>query len=117
VKDRLTKKPPGEHVAIRQRAPITARWIIDVPATYRHRSFSRSGILRVADDTLGIGILTPTLAHLGLGRALALSGETGKAVAAYRDFFALWSNTDSDIPALKLAKAEYSKLKRPVDAD
>jgi hypothetical protein len=116
VNDCLTKKLPGEHVAIRKRAPITAQWMVDVSATYRHRSFSRSGILRV-DDTLGIGILTPTLAHLGLGRALTLSGDTGKAVAAYRDFFALWSNTDSDIPALKLAKAEYSKLKRPVDTD
>jgi eukaryotic-like serine/threonine-protein kinase len=45
--------------------------------------------------------------HLGLGRALPLSGDTGKAEAAYRDFLALWSNADSDIPTLKLAKAEY----------
>jgi hypothetical protein len=55
--------------------------------------------------------------HLGLGRALPLSGDTGKAEAAYRDFLALWSNADSDIPTPKLAKSEYSKLKRPVDAD
>jgi hypothetical protein len=34
VSDCLTKKP-GEHVAIRQRAPITARWIVDVSATYQ----------------------------------------------------------------------------------
>jgi hypothetical protein len=33
--DFLTKKPPSEHVAIRQRAPITARWIVDVSATSR----------------------------------------------------------------------------------
>ena len=48
---------------------------------------------------------------------MALSGDTGKAEAAYRDFLALWSNADSGIPTPKLAKAEYSKLKRPVDAD
>jgi hypothetical protein len=71
----------------------------------------------VADDALGIGILTPTPAHLGLGRALALSGDTGKDGAAYRDFLALWSSADSDISTLKRASEEYSKLRRPVDAD
>jgi hypothetical protein len=74
-------------------------------------------LVRMGDNPLRIGILTPTLAHIGLGRALALSGDTGNAEAAYRDFLALWSNADSDIPTPKLAKAEYSKLKRPVDAD
>jgi len=52
VNDCLTKEPPGEHVAIRQRAPITARWMVDVLATCRPRSFRRSGILRVADNSL-----------------------------------------------------------------
>jgi hypothetical protein len=70
-----------------------------------------------SDNPLRIGFLTPTLAHLGLGRALAPSGDTVKAEAADRDFLALWSNADSDIPTPKLARAEYSKLKRPVDAD
>src|SRR5580658_1569623 len=35
----------------------------------------------------------------------------GKAKAAYQDFLAIWSNADSDIPTLKLAKAEYSGFK------
>ncbi|HEV3482039.1 MAG TPA: hypothetical protein VGR97_06875, partial [Candidatus Acidoferrales bacterium] len=50
------------------------------------------------------------LAHLGLGRAYALSGDKGKAAAAYQDFLALWKDADPDIPILKEAKAEYAKL-------
>jgi ATP/maltotriose-dependent transcriptional regulator MalT len=51
-----------------------------------------------------------SLAHLGLARAYALSGDTAKAKAAYQDFLALWKNADPDIPILKQAKAEYAKL-------
>jgi eukaryotic-like serine/threonine-protein kinase len=50
------------------------------------------------------------LAHLGLGRAYVLSGDTRKAQAAYREFFALWKDADSDIPILNQARAEYAKL-------
>jgi len=50
------------------------------------------------------------LAHLQLGRASALSGDTIKAKAAYRDFLALWRNADSDIPVLMQANAEYARL-------
>ena len=52
-----------------------------------------------------------SLAHLGLGRAYALQGDTGKAKAAYRDFFAVWKDADEDVPVLKTAKAEYEKLR------
>jgi hypothetical protein len=50
------------------------------------------------------------LAHLGLGRAYALSGEGAKSRTAYQDFLALWKDADSDIPVLKEAKTEYAKL-------
>jgi eukaryotic-like serine/threonine-protein kinase len=50
------------------------------------------------------------LAHLGIGRAYALSGDSAKARAAYQDFLALWKNADPDNPTLKQAKAEYAKL-------
>jgi hypothetical protein len=50
------------------------------------------------------------LAHLGLARAYAVSGDTAKAKAAYQDFFTLWKDADPDIPILKQAKAEYAKL-------
>jgi eukaryotic-like serine/threonine-protein kinase len=51
------------------------------------------------------------LAHLGLARAYALSGETTKAKVAYQDFLALWKDADPDIPILIAAKSEYATLK------
>jgi tetratricopeptide (TPR) repeat protein len=50
------------------------------------------------------------LAHLGLGRAYALSDDTTRARDAYKDFLTLWKDADPDIPILKQAKAEYEKL-------
>jgi eukaryotic-like serine/threonine-protein kinase len=50
------------------------------------------------------------LAHLGLGRAYSLAGQTAQARTAYQDFLALWKNADPDIPILREAKAEYAKL-------
>jgi serine/threonine protein kinase/tetratricopeptide (TPR) repeat protein len=52
-----------------------------------------------------------SLAHLGIGRAYALSGDAAKARTAYQDFFAVWKDADADVPILKTAKAEYEKLK------
>jgi eukaryotic-like serine/threonine-protein kinase len=52
-----------------------------------------------------------SLAHLGLGRAYALQGDAAKAKAAYQDFFAIWKDSDPDVPILKTAKEEYAKLK------
>jgi hypothetical protein len=54
--------------------------------------------------------VTGSLAHLQLGRAYAISGDTANAKAAYQDFFTLWKDADHDIPILKQAKAEYIKL-------
>jgi class 3 adenylate cyclase/tetratricopeptide (TPR) repeat protein len=51
------------------------------------------------------------LAHLGLGRAYAVQGDTAKARAAYQNFLTLWKDADPDIPILIAAKAEYAKLK------
>jgi eukaryotic-like serine/threonine-protein kinase len=50
------------------------------------------------------------LAHLQLGRAYTLSGDTAKAKTAFQDFLTLWKDADPDIPILKQAKAEYAKL-------
>jgi tetratricopeptide (TPR) repeat protein len=46
-----------------------------------------------------------SLAHLGLGRAYALAGDTAKSRAAYQDFFALWKDADPEIPILKQARS------------
>ncbi len=63
-------------------------------------------------DHRGITLNFPlgALAHLGLARAYALSGDTAKAKTAYNDFFTLWKDADPDIPILQQAKAEYAKL-------
>jgi eukaryotic-like serine/threonine-protein kinase len=58
----------------------------------------------VANDPIG------ALAHLQLGRALALAKDNAKAKAAYHDFLSLWKDADPDIPIYKQAKAEYAKF-------
>jgi hypothetical protein len=60
---------------------------------------------RFATNPLG------ALAHLGLARAYALSGDPAKARAAYQDFLTLWKDADLDIPILEEAKGEYARLK------
>ena len=54
--------------------------------------------------------VTGSLAHLQVGRACAMTGDSTKAKAAYQDFLTLWKDADADIPILKQAKAEYAKL-------
>jgi tetratricopeptide (TPR) repeat protein len=59
---------------------------------------------RVANGALGV------LAHLQLGRAYALQADMAKARTAYQDFLSLWKDADPDIPLLRDAAAEYSRL-------
>jgi hypothetical protein len=64
---------------------------------------------------------TGALARLGVARANALEAKTSqgadadaarvRALAAYKDFFTLWKDADSDIPILIAAKSEYAKLR------
>lgn len=63
---------------------------------------------------------TGALAHLGVARANALQARNSsgadadlarsRSLAAYKDFFALWKDADSDIPVLKQARAELARL-------
>jgi serine/threonine protein kinase/tetratricopeptide (TPR) repeat protein len=63
---------------------------------------------------------TGALARLGVARASALQAKSSqdadadaarfRALAAYKDFLALWKDADPDIPVLRQAKAEYAKL-------
>jgi len=50
------------------------------------------------------------LAHLGLGRAYAMSHHATEAKTEYQNFLLIWKDADPDIPILKEAKAEYAKL-------
>jgi tetratricopeptide (TPR) repeat protein len=58
---------------------------------------------------VGIDVYWP-LAHLGLARAYAQTGDTDKSLAQYRELLAYWKNADADLRPLKEAKAEYQKL-------
>jgi eukaryotic-like serine/threonine-protein kinase len=64
-------------------------------------------------DQRGVVLNEPigALAHRGLARAYAMRGDTGKARAAYQDFFTLWKDADPDIPIIIAAKSEYAQLK------
>ena len=79
---------------------------------------SRQGGKAVAEfqkiiDHRGLVLNRPigALAHLGLGRAYVLQGDTVKAKVAYQDFLTLWKDADPDIPVLQKAKVEYAKLR------
>jgi len=50
------------------------------------------------------------LAHLGLGRAAAQTGEHTAALEAYDAFLAAWSEADADVPILVQARAERARL-------
>jgi eukaryotic-like serine/threonine-protein kinase len=66
-------------------------------------------------DHRGVVVNQPigALAHLQIGRAYAMQGETAEAKAAYQDFLTLWKDADPDISVLKQAKAEYARLQIP----
>jgi serine/threonine protein kinase len=91
-----------------------------LPILVRGRAYlaSRDGVSAAAEfqkilDHPGVVVNSPvgTLAHLEMGRAEALAGDSAKARMAYQDFFALWQHADAGIPLLQQARAEYAKLK------
>jgi DNA-binding winged helix-turn-helix (wHTH) protein/tetratricopeptide (TPR) repeat protein len=104
----LGRVPPGAYV-----------WLALYPVYVRGEAYlaAHQGSEAAAEfekilDHRGIVINEPigALAHLQLGRAYAIVGNTSKAKAAYQDFLTLWKDADPDIPVLKQAKAEYAKL-------
>ncbi len=78
-----------------------------------HQASEAAAEFRKILDHRGIVLNGPigALAHLQIGRAYAMEGDTAKAKAAYQDFLTLWKDADPDIPILIAAKAEYAKLK------
>jgi len=92
----------GLHSAyVRGEALIAARRYAEAAAEFQ-KILDHRGI--VGADPIG------ALAHVQLGRAFVLSGDTIKAKAAYQDFLALWKDADADVPILRQAQAEYAKL-------
>jgi serine/threonine protein kinase len=89
------------------------------PAYERGQAFlqSHNGTAAVVEfqkllDQRGIvqNAVTGALAHLQIGRAYALAGDTAKAKEGYQEFFDLWKDADPGIPILKQARAEYEKV-------
>jgi serine/threonine protein kinase/tetratricopeptide (TPR) repeat protein len=66
-------------------------------------------------DHPGLVLADPVgaVARLQLGRALALTGDSGKARVAYQDFLTLWKDADPDLPILWQARAEFARLRVP----
>jgi tetratricopeptide (TPR) repeat protein len=88
-------------VFMRGEAFLAAHQGVEAAAEFQ-KVLDHSGI--VFNDPIG------ALAHLEIGRAYTLQGDTAKAKAAYQDFLALWKDADPDIPILIAAKSEYAKL-------
>jgi DNA-binding winged helix-turn-helix (wHTH) protein/tetratricopeptide (TPR) repeat protein len=78
-----------------------------------HKGKEAAAEFQKIHDHSGIVVNSPigALAHLGLGRAYALSGDKTKAKSAYQDFLALWKGADQDLPILTSAKREYAALR------
>jgi eukaryotic-like serine/threonine-protein kinase len=99
------------HVYIRGEAYLAAGQGKEAAAEFQ-KIIDHNGIVR--------NCWTGALAHLGVARANALEAKTSqgadadlarsRALAAYKDFLALWKEADPDVPILKEAKAEYAKL-------
>jgi hypothetical protein len=60
-------------------------------------------------SVVGNEVIGP-LAHLGIARARALSGDKPGAHKGYEDFFTFWRHADPGIPVLKQAKSESARL-------
>jgi tetratricopeptide (TPR) repeat protein len=90
-----------------------------IPAYVRGRAYLAAGQSANAAkefqtilDHFGVtrNFVTGPLARYGLAEAEDQAGDKAKARADYAAFLALWHGADSDLPALKTAKASYAML-------
>jgi eukaryotic-like serine/threonine-protein kinase len=88
-------------VFVRGEAYLAARQGKEAAAEFQ-KILDHRGV--VLNDPMG------AIAHLQLGRAYAMQGDTAKAKAAYQDFLALWKDADPDVPIFIAAKSEFAKL-------
>jgi tetratricopeptide (TPR) repeat protein len=88
-------------VYLRGQAYLAARQPVQAEAAFQ-KILDHPGL--VVNEPIG------ALAHLGLGRAYAMAGDSNQARTSYQDFLVLWKEADPGIPILQQAKAEYEKL-------
>jgi eukaryotic-like serine/threonine-protein kinase len=115
----LSRNDAPKAIEVLRPVPYESRFLYSPNAYYRglaylanHRGKEAATEFRKILDHRGrVGNrLEGALAHLQIGRAYAMQGDTAKARAALQDFLTLWKDADPDIPVLKQAKAEYAKL-------
>jgi eukaryotic-like serine/threonine-protein kinase len=94
-------------------SPLVPVYVSSQAYLAAHQGADAAAEFQMVIDHVGLVGNAPigALAHVGLGRAYALAGDTARARTAYQDFLTLWKDADPDIPILKQAKAEYAKLK------
>jgi DNA-binding winged helix-turn-helix (wHTH) protein/tetratricopeptide (TPR) repeat protein len=115
----LRAHKPAEAVEVLE--PARAYQLIDFRIPYlRAQSETAAGMLdsaaqdyRLILDNQGVDPLSPLypLAHLGLARAYALASNKTGSRSEYEEFFACWADADANLPVLKQAHDEYSRLK------
>jgi len=115
----LSRKEPAKAIATLQPTPYESRFVLSPNAYQRglaylanHQGKEAATEFQSILDHPGLvgNSLGGALAHLQLGRAYAMQGDTAKAKSAYQDFLTLWKDADPDIPILIAAKAEYAKF-------
>jgi DNA-binding winged helix-turn-helix (wHTH) protein/tetratricopeptide (TPR) repeat protein len=64
-------------------------------------------------DHRGVNTVSPfvSLAHLGVARSFALSGDTARSRQWYERFLAIWKDADPDLPLLAQARSEYARAR------
>ncbi len=77
-----------------------------------HQADAAVGEFEKIVNNRGVAPVSPNwaLAHLGLARAYALSGNNAKARVSYEKSLELWKEADPDIPVLEEARREYQIL-------
>jgi tetratricopeptide (TPR) repeat protein len=88
-------------VYLRGEAYLAAKQGVAAAAEFQ-KILDHSGV--VGNEPIG------ALAHLGLGRADALSGDNVKAKNVYQEFLTTWKNADASVPILVQAKMELANL-------
>ena len=135
----LNKKNPAGAIADLQRAlpPLEygqTAWVTNITCLYptyiRGQAYLAAGqgaeaaaeFQKILDHNGMVwNCWTGALAHLGVARANALQAKTTqgadadaarvRALAAYKDFLALWKDADAGIAVYQQAKAEYAKMR------
>jgi hypothetical protein len=87
-------------------------WLLASAYLQSHHPADAAAQFQKILDNPGVDGKSPMLplAHLGLARAFEMQGKPVDSRAQYEQLFALWRTADPDLPILKQAHTEYSRL-------